>query len=115
MPANEIFKSSSRTTEDLAGVVEYDGETGYFYLYETKGDGGKKIVGAIHLLSGTPDFDEEDVTVRWDASETKVGLFIGDRLWAAFDGESRTKYGGNYRANAQPPIPPEIAEAFQSP
>jgi hypothetical protein len=40
----EIFVSSVRSTGDLAGVFEYDGETGYFYLYRAKGASGKKIM-----------------------------------------------------------------------
>jgi hypothetical protein len=42
MSANEMFESASRANGDLAGVFEYDGETGYFYLYETKETRGKK-------------------------------------------------------------------------
>jgi hypothetical protein len=112
MAANEMFKNVVRATEDLAGVFEYDGETGYFYLYATKGDEGKKVVAAIQVVTGSPDFAEEDVTIHWDASEKNVGLFIRRRLWAAFDAETRLKYGGSYRANTQPAIPKEIANRF---
>ncbi len=36
MTTEEIFDSCVREKGDLAGVFEYDGEAGYFYLYETK-------------------------------------------------------------------------------
>jgi hypothetical protein len=113
MAANEIFESASRPSGDLAGVFEHDGETGYFYLYETKADEGQKIVAAIQVVIGCPDFKQEDVTVQWDVSERMVGLFIRERLWAAFDAELRVKYGGSYRANSQPSIPTEIVRLFE--
>jgi hypothetical protein len=114
MAANEMFESSFRTTGDLAGVFEYDGETGYFYLYETKSAGGQKVAAAIHILTGSPDFREEDVNIHWDSSERIVGLFIKQRLWAAFDEKTRAKYGGNYRADTLPTLPTEIVCAFDS-
>lgn len=113
MSANEMFESAIRTNRDLAGVFEYDGETGYFYLYEAKGDEGQKVIAAIQVVTGSPDFQEEDISILWDNLERTVGLFIRGRLWAAFDGTSRAKYGGNYRANAQPSIPEEVVHAFE--
>lgn len=114
MAANEMFESTLRATGDLAGVFEYDGETGYFYLYETKRDDGQKVAAAIQVFTGSPDFQEEDVTIHWDASGRMVGLFIRERLWAAFDAETRVKYGEKYRANTQPSIPAEIVYTFES-
>lgn len=114
MAANEMFVSALRTTGDLAGVFEFDGVAGYFYLYETKGAEGRKVVAAIQVVTGSPDFRQEDVTIRWDASERIVGLFVRQRLWAAFDGDARAKYGGNYRADTQPLIPAEIVHVFES-
>jgi hypothetical protein len=42
----DIFDSSVRSDGDLAGVFEYDGQTGYFYLYEVGGNAYNKVVGA---------------------------------------------------------------------
>lgn len=113
MSANEMFESALRSKGDSAGVFEYDGETGYFYLYETKVDEDQRVVGAIRVLSKRPDFEEKDIVVRWNATEEKVGLFIRGELWAAFDGRTGTTYGGNYCAGAQAKISSEITRAFE--
>jgi hypothetical protein len=77
---NEIFDSSLRSAEDWAGVFEFDGTTAYFYLYNQAGEQEEKVAGAIHVLTGVPDFEQQDVLTRWDPTENKVGLFIrGDR------------------------------------
>lgn len=60
----EIYESAARTAGDLAGVFEFDGDTSYFYLYKTTGDASQKVLGAIHIMSETPDFDPKDVTER---------------------------------------------------
>jgi hypothetical protein len=112
MSTEEIFDSCVRTTGDLAGVFEYDGETGYFYLYKTERAHGEKVLESIHVLSGQPDFTEVDISVRWDLDEQKVGLFIRDALWAVFDGTRRLKYGGGYEAGAKPSLPAEAMIGF---
>ena len=112
MSSKEMFDSAVRSAGDLAGVFEYDGETGYFYLYETGGAQGHKVSGAIRVLVGDPDVDETDVSVRWDASETNVGLFIRGELYAVFDGDSKTRYGGEYRTDNRPQIPSHVRTLF---
>jgi len=109
---NEMFDSSVRSDGTQAGVFEYDGDTGYFYLYKTKDEQGQKVVASIRVLSGSPDFEEKDIAVRWDAKENIVGLFICGKLWAAFDGGTFMKYGGDYCASVSPQIPQEIIKAF---
>jgi len=54
-----MFDSAAQSGGNLAGVFEYDGDTGYFYLYRTKGEEGRKVVVAIWILNGTPDFSEK--------------------------------------------------------
>ncbi len=112
MTAEEIFDSCVREKGDLAGVFEYDGEAGYFYLYETKRGQGEKIVDKLHILSGQPDFTEADVSVRWDSREERVGLFIRNVLWAVFDGLQRLKYGGGYKTGIQPSLPESATVGF---
>ena len=107
MDSGEIFDSSVRSAGDLAGVFEYDGTTGYFYLYETEGDEGQRVLDSIHVLSGAPDFGQDDVSIRWNTTEERVGLFIRSSLWAVFDSGSRSKYGGNYQLGARPPLLPQ--------
>ncbi len=109
-----MWVGMTRSAGDLEGVFEFDGETGYFYLYNLSGEQGQKIISAIHIISGVPDFDESDVGIRWSADEKVVGLFIRSRLWAAFDSKTSAKVGGNYHSPALPTIPPEISIAFES-
>ena len=105
---NEIFVNVVRTTGDLAGVFEYDGETAYFYLYRTKGASAAKIIDALHIISGHIDFAQKDISIRWDYSETKVALSIKDAIWAVFDCNSGQKFGGNYGVGERPNIPESI-------
>jgi hypothetical protein len=105
MASDEIFESAVRSVGDLAGVFEYDGETAYFYLYETARIEGEKVGDSIHVASSAADLAPDDVSVRWNTSETKVGLFIRGVLWAMFDLRDRSKHGGVYRPGASPTIP----------
>lgn len=109
----EIFDSAVRSAGDLAGVFEYDGETGYFYLYATDEAAGEKVLDSIHVLSTDPDFVEADVAVCWDSKEQKVGLFIRGVLWAAFDCHLGTKCGGGYEPGIKPSLPPGAEMGFQ--
>jgi hypothetical protein len=105
---NEMFVSVVRTTGDLAGVFEYDGKTGYFYLYRTKGASAAKVIDALHMVSGLIDFAQNDISIRWDDSETKVALSIRNAIWAVFDSISGQKFGGNYGVGGRPTIPESI-------
>ena len=107
-----MFESAVRPAGDFAGVFEFDGDTGYFYLYQMDGDNGEKLVGSVRVFVGKPDFMSRDVLVRWSKDETKVGLFIRNQLWAAFDAETRTKFGGDYRPGNCPTIPANVTESF---
>jgi hypothetical protein len=109
----EIFESVSRSAGDLAGVFESDGETGYFYLYDTKAGENTRIVNAIRMFVGAPDFSEAEILIRWDIEEQNVGLFIRGNLWAAFDCDSGKKFGGNYRPRATPDISADLAKALR--
>jgi len=110
----DIFDSAIRTAGDLAGVFEFDGDNSYFYLYKTSGDPKQKVLGAIHIVSGIPDFKAGDIAILWDRNETAVGLFIRSKLWAVFDSVTGTKYGGNYEPQSQPTIASEISNAFKN-
>jgi hypothetical protein len=109
---NEIFKSSVRSLGDLAGVFEFDGETGYFYLCDQMREPTQKIIDQIRILSSKPDFGDRDIVVRWDDSEKRVGLLIRLELWAVFDVQAKTKYGGDYLPQATSTVPAEIARLF---
>jgi hypothetical protein len=107
-----MFVTAVRSKGDLAGVFEYAERTGYFYLYDRTGNEGARVLGAIYILSGTPDFTESEIEVRWAPGERMVGIIIRGQLWAAFS--DREQFGGRYRPGAQPAIPREVAEAFSS-
>ena len=108
-----MFDDSARSKGDLAGVFEYDGEVGYFYLCECGGDAGQKVASAIRILSGEANFEQADLAVRWDESEKRVGLFICGQLCAVFDADNGTKYGGDYRKGVQNHMPPEVLKSFK--
>lgn len=108
--SDEMFVSAVRTSDDLVGVFEHDGETGYFYLYNQSKPASQRILSAIHVLSGHPEFSESDVEVRWTKDDEIVGLLIRGRLWAAFS--EREKYGGNYRSEGRADIPESVVASF---
>lgn len=114
MHSKDMFFSAVQDYGDLAGVFEYDGITGFFYLYKTKGAMNNKVVAAIHVATGNLDFKQEDIDIKWDASDKYVGLFIRRKLWAVFNGETCEMHGGTYRPNSQPLIPVDIALAFNN-
>ena len=112
MAEHQIFVESLRSTGDFAGVFEYDGDTGYFYLYDLKRPAGKKVVDTIWILDAITDVVESEIAVLWNEGESDVGLFIGGKLWAVFDLVARKKYGSQYRKGTDPQIPRHLAEAF---
>jgi len=76
MEPDELFESELRSAGDLAGVFESENDVAYFYLYDMAGGTDRRIRDAIRILTGAPDFDQGDISVRWDDGETMVGLFI---------------------------------------
>lgn len=113
MGTDEIFEGCVRSAGDRAGVFEYDGETSSFYLYDETRDADGRIVDSIHVCSGQPDFSGSSVSIRWDAAEERVGLFIRGVVWAVFDVQRGTKYAGDYARRSAPSLPPEVAAAFR--
>ncbi|WP_156150679.1 hypothetical protein [Hyphomicrobium sp. 99] len=108
---NDIFESAVRTSGDLAGIFEFDSEGGYFYLFDLTKERGRQARGAICVGSRHADFQASDVSVRWNASEEIVGLYVRGNLWAAFDQHGR-KFGGSYAALETPSIPAAVIEQF---
>jgi hypothetical protein len=113
---NEMFVSVVRTTGALAGVFEHDGKAGYFYLYRTMGARATKVIDALHIVSGLMDFTQNDISIQWNDSETKVALSIRNAIWAVFDCISGQKFGGNYEVGERPTISPlsdQLMRAFR--
>lgn len=82
---NDIFESSVRSTGDMAGVFESDGEVAYFYLYIVGGQEGKKIVGAIRIPLDVNSYSESDIDIFWSEDERSVHLRILGKECASFD------------------------------
>jgi hypothetical protein len=91
-----IYGSALRSSGDLAGVFDYDGETAYFYLYRPFDDQSGEVLDAIHVFSGKLDLKKGDIHITWDRKEKQVGLFIRGGLWAAYSEPWPTRHGGNY-------------------
>jgi hypothetical protein len=111
MGQSDIYESAVNALGDHAGIFEYDGKTGYFYLYEIVTANHQRITAAIQVLTGIADFKKEHVAIRWTNGETMVGLFIRGELVAAFDSRTSAKYGGDFQAGSQ--IAANILAAFQ--
>jgi hypothetical protein len=112
--ATELFESSVRAAGDLAGVFEYEDNTGYFYLCAITGTAGEKVVDAIQVLRGDWRLETNDIAVRWDARTEKVGLFLKGVLCAAFDVLQQRKYGGVFQPDSSPSLPDAVVRAFDA-
>ncbi len=64
MELEEMFDSSVRSAGDFAGVFEYDGETGYFYLYDMSREESQRVLAAIRAVGTKPDFDQESIEIK---------------------------------------------------
>jgi len=107
MAAAEIFDSAVRPAGDLAGAFEFDGTTGYFYLCNVIENGNPTVLDHIHLYSGDAGLAAADIVVRWDFSDTRVGLFVRGVMWAVFNCLTGQKHGGAYVPGGTPRIPVE--------
>jgi hypothetical protein len=102
MEENEIFLSATRSSKDFAGVFEFDGETSYFYLYALGGAAGNRIVGAINISRTFNRKDEPQIEVRWNKSESLVGLFYKTSLLASYNANSSNRVDGYFLGSTSP-------------
>ena len=109
---NDLFISETSPSTNLAGVFEYDGSVGYFYLFRIADDATSKILDAIRVVNGTPDFDENEVSIRWSSDGARVALFIREIPWALFDSSQRKKFGADYVTGGASPIAAEHFSDF---
>jgi hypothetical protein len=110
MTKNHILESQVNTDETWAGVYEHDDEVGYFYLYQIASPEGPKVTGAIHISKGSCKYEVGDLAIRWSNDDAFVGLFIGNKLRAAFEVESQRVFGGTSDENN--PIPESVIDTF---
>lgn len=102
---NDYLLDKFRTKGDMAGVLEFDGETGYFYLVAVSHRGNQKIIDHLQVFSRNSYAERSELQIEWNDSQEKVGLFIGGELWALFDTVSRKKSGGNFTRESDPAVP----------
>ena len=77
----ELFKDSSRSMRDFAGVFEREELTSYFYLYEI----GKGIAGAQNVTHQAHLAPRNDIKIEWNSDETRVVLKLRNEVIAVFD------------------------------
>ncbi len=111
MTSNEVFDSQVNSDGSLAGVYEYEDDVGYFYLYDLARPEGQKIIGAIRVLVGSVHYALKDLSIRWSDGDVFVGLFIENRLCAAFKVDSCEAFGGEFEKNSL--IPESIKNSFR--
>ena len=109
-----FYDSSVRSEGDFGAFFECDDETSYFYFCAMQGE-QPKIISAHHILSGPLDFEQEDISVRWNRTESHVGLLIKDRLWAVCEAETGVCIVGRYRVGDNSSIPEDVADSFKLP
>lgn len=102
----DLFESSVRSVGDLAGVFEYDGDAGYFYLYETKPI--ERVRDAIEVVVGRLPLSEADVVISWSPDETTVHLYLMGMEWARYAPEHRKKWAPKQPLPAAPT--PDLVE-----
>jgi hypothetical protein len=107
-----IFTSSVRSAGDLAGVFEYSDGVGWFYLYDLRKDKGSRVVASVHIVSVLPEFDENDIDIRWTKLEDKVGFFVRHEVWAVID-QNYASWGGNYRSGSVSSVPERLSNEFR--
>ncbi|WP_222875952.1 DUF2251 domain-containing protein [Terrihabitans soli] len=100
---------SSALPSGAGAVFEYDGETGYFYLFDMHQPDGSQIVAHIHIVSAEPGFGQDDLEIVWSAEDRYVGLTIKGALYAAFDTTTQERFGGT---EAGFEIPDPVRQAF---
>jgi hypothetical protein len=99
---NELFKpgqhcyfASDSPSQSYSAVFEDDGETAYFYAWEQEGEGGGRILDAVHVYNVSSVVDGESAStaeVVWSADGMKVALLINAYPHAAFDFDAKRGY-----------------------
>jgi len=85
---SDIFIDSSRSNLDLAGVIEVDSETAYFYLFATEHAESPGVLAAIDLGSQFCSKLEDAFDIKWSENEEVVSALIEGEVYAAFETRS---------------------------
>jgi hypothetical protein len=81
----DIFAESTNSARTYSAFFEADDDVGWLYLAVNPDGPDSKVIGAVQIMRGPPDFTDSDVDVRWNEDETKAGLFIRSKLYGYFD------------------------------
>lgn len=110
---NDTWLALPRAAGDRAGVFEHDGRVGYFYLYDSNGAPGRKVLGAVRVIGADPALRNGDVGLLWSGDERFVGVMIRGRLCAAFDCGTGEVFGGVCQPDGSPSkIPEQVRASF---
>ncbi len=85
----EIFLENVRSHEDIAGVYEFDGTSGYFYLHKLE---PSKVIAALEIHRSEPT--AEDLALKWDVPERLISLWEKGERKAVYDCETGAIFGG---------------------
>jgi hypothetical protein len=82
-------------------MFEDDGDTGYFYAIEPRGE-AMELLDALHVYNAEADLRGVDCRLEllWSADGRKAGLRLNGALWAVFDFDAEQ---GRCRSNYPPP------------
>jgi hypothetical protein len=97
------FIVESENFNGLFGIFEDDGETGYLYLYEPKGEG---VIDDLQIYSNSTKagVKEDDVTVIWSNDLKKCGVKIWGNLYGIIDVETGKKISAKLTDKKSSPI-----------
>ena len=93
---SDIFAESANTTRTYSAFFEADDVVGWYYLVMKPDEPDSKIICAMQIMHGIPDFAESDLDVRWTDDDMKVGVFIKSKLYGYYDLNSWRSVPGIY-------------------
>ena len=94
LPGDETWYASDAPVGSYSVVFEDDGETGYFYAVERRGD-DMRILDAVQIYAVRNVVDREipsHLEVVWTGDGQHAALYLNDYPHAVFDFEARRGY-----------------------
>lgn len=105
------FIEGVRPSGDLFGVFEIEAGVAHFYLYDARVGPAGTVLGAIRISASRRLF-LKPAAIIWSKDERYVGLLINGKLAAAFEAETKVKWGGDIDKIGEPTFPLAIAQAL---
>jgi hypothetical protein len=91
----DLFLSTVGPTGDFAGVVEYDGQVAYFYLYDNKPNVKQRIISHLKINYDLSTLPQEEVAIKWDRTGRFVAIVIEGKLFGCFDAIAKSRWSGD--------------------